>query len=72
MHEIEGSHFLCFINIHKVAEEIQMAYLADFYVLHLGHKSDFCCKTWYTDSWRVVKPDYAKTQFPHVGLMYAF
>lgn len=49
-----------------------MAYLADFYVLHLGRKSDFCCKTWYTDSWRVVKPDYAKTQFPHVGLMYAF
>ena len=55
--------FYCLINIHKVVEEAEMAYiyLADFYALYLSHKSALCSTTWHRYSRRFVKRKYAKT-----------
>ena len=48
------------INIPKVAEETEMAYLADFLALYLSPKSDFRSTMWHRDSRRLVKPEYAR------------
>ena len=37
-----------------------MAYLADVYALYLTHNNNFCPKTLYRDSRRLVEPEYVK------------
>ena len=56
LHKAAGSHFLCLINIHKVTEETNFAYILDFYALYLFRNSVFLYRTWYRDSTRVVVP----------------
>ena len=49
-----------------------MAYPADFYALYLARNSNFHSETLYRDSQRLVEPEYPKTQFRQIGLMYTF
>ena len=58
-----GRHFFALLHIHKVPEEAEMSYLADFYAPYLARNSNFHSETLYRDSWRLVEPDYAKTNF---------
>ena len=47
-------------GIHKVSQEAEMAYLADFYALYLARNSNFHSATLYRDSRRPFEPEYAK------------
>ena len=60
LHEMAGRHFLCLINIHKVAEETNFAYILHFYALYLLRNCIFLYRTWNRDSTRVVVPEYGK------------